>query len=502
VQPLHRFSGADIDGLPKPSADPKITFDERHESFSGAATVANRKCRAMPTAPGHTFWIPLPCGALRHSFKNPLEFMIGARERFGDVVRFRVGPFVTHFLFHPDHIARVLRDQQKNYLRGWQYNLLRRIFDENLVASEGAYWRRQRRLAQPAFNHQMLAEYAATMIDSTSKLLGEWQRDADRNAIIEVAPAMSRLALEIAGRTLFGQDVASVAGKVASTFGTLAQYLESRFMHPLTSLPASWPTPANRRFRRAKQELTDVVLSLIHRHRSDAANHRDLLAMLIRTRDEDTGEQMTDGQLTTEALTFLIAGHETTARGLTWTLYLLATHPEVRKRLQAEVDSVLDGDSPSPEVLSRLVATRMAVEESLRLYPPVWALTREAVAEDEIGGFCIPAKSMIVLSPYVTQRHPKFWPEPDVFDIDRFTSELESDRPKGAYFPFIFGPHQCIGVDFAMQELCLVVAMIVRRFDFELQPGQTIHPVTALALNPSGPVRITLRRRERMLSHG
>jgi len=448
----------------------------------------------MAKAPGYNYWIPLPCGALRQSLRTPLEFLIQARQRFGAVVRFQVGPFVTHILYHPSHVARVLRDQQKNYLRGWQYQVVRRLLGDNLVVSEGDFWRRQRRLAQPAFHQQMLAAYVNVMIDATSALLDEWTQEADRHGTVEVAPAMSHLALTIAGRTLFGEDVDQAAGTIRSSYSTIGRYLDIRLKHPLSSLPASWPTPRNRQFKQAILNLKSVVTSLIHQHRKEAADRKDLLSRLIQSQDKDTGERMTDDEMCVEALAFLIAGHETTAKGLTWTLYLLASNPTIRDRLRAEVATVLGQRQPSFDDVQRLESTRMAIEESLRMYPPVWVVARRAMVDDEIDGFHIPAKSTVLLSPYATHPHPEFWQQPDVFDINRFSTERAEHRPKGAYFPFIYGPHQCIGMDFAMQEMCLVVAMILQRFDFNLSPNQTIRPIPALTLNPSGPIQIAIRR--------
>jgi cytochrome P450 len=452
------------------------------------------KISEMARAPGYNVWLPLPRGTVRDFMQRPLEFLLHAREQFGDVVRFQVGPYVTHLVFHPDQVTHILRDQQKNYLRDWQYNFLRRLFGENLVVSEGNFWRRQRRLAQPAFHHQRLPAYASVMIDATGKLMQQWEQAADGEGVVEVAPAMSRLALEIAGRTLFGQDLSREADAVGNAFGEVRKYLDYRFNHRFTSLPVSWPTARNRQFKRGMKELTDIVLLLIRMHRQGAIDRDDLLSMLMQARDEETGEQMTEQQMCIEALTFLIAGHETTAKGLAWTLYLLASNPEVRTRLHREIETELAAERPTIEQLPRLASTRMAIEEALRLYPPVWVVTRQAMADDEFNGFHIPAKSSVVLSPYVTHRHPQFWQQPDLFDIERFAPERADSRPKGAFFPFIYGPHQCIGMEFAMLEMCLVITMVVQRFDFNLVPEQNIRPTAALTLNPSGPVKIVVRR--------
>jgi cytochrome P450 len=445
----------------------------------------------MTVAPGYTQWIPLPFGAFGEVLRDPLGFQLRARERFGDVVRFRNGTILVHFLYHPDHVRRVLHDCQKHYLRGWQYRLLRRLFGDNLVVSDGDFWMRQRRLAQPAFHRDRLAKYAEVMVDATGQMLGRWG-DAAAEQAIDVWREMSRLTLAIAGRALFSQDASQEADAVGREFGIVASYLEQRFNKPLT-LPVWVPTATNRQFKAAKRTLYAIVQEFIRERRREGGDRGDLLSMLMQARDEETGEQMTDEQLCCEALTFLIAGHETTATALAWTWFLLASHAAVRQRVREEIEAVLGDRPPTAADVPRLRMTRMVIEEAMRLYPPIWALTREAVVEDEVGGYRIPAGSMIVLSPFVTHRHPDFWEKPDVFDPDQFSAERVAQRPKGAYFPFLSGPHQCIGNEFAMLEMCLIVAGVLQKFDLELRPGQAIQPKASLALRPNGPVWVMLK---------
>ncbi|MCA9171717.1 MAG: cytochrome P450 [Planctomycetales bacterium] len=447
----------------------------------------------MKIAPGYKRWLPLPYGVLGTAVRNPLTFLTQSRQDFGDIVRLQLGPFVTHFVYHPDHVSHVLREQQSNYQRGWQYNLLRRLFGDNLVASEGEFWRRQRRLAQPAFHHQRLSAYADEMATATAGLINRWRQQAAAGEAVNVSHAMSRLALAIASRTLFSRDVSEDADAIGESFGAVGRFLDLRFKYPLTSPPVSWPTPGNRRFKRAARQLNEIVLALIRRRRDEGGDRGDLLSTLIRARDEESGEQMTDEQLRTEVLTFLIAGHETTAKALTWTIFLLASHAHFRQRVREEVHAVLGNRPPTVTDGPNLKSTRMAIDESLRLFPPVWIIARDAVEEDEIDGYHIPARSSVAISQYVTHRHPKFWEQPDVFDPDRFNAERSAGRPRGAYFPFLVGPHQCIGNEFAKLEILLVVAMIAQQFDFELLPGSDVRSVAALTLNPSVPVRIRLR---------
>lgn len=447
----------------------------------------------MALAPGIRQWLPLPYGRFGALLSNPLDFHQQARMRYGDLFRFRVGPFVLHFLYHPDHVRHVLFDNPKNYLRGWQYRLLGNLFGDNLVASEGSSWLRQRRLAQPAFHRQRLAGYVHVMVDAINQLLARWATAAASEHEIDVAPEMSRLALAIASRTLFDQDVSQEADRVGKAFGTVSQYLEMRFNNAFTTLPSWAPTPTNRRFKQAVRTLFELMLALIQERRREGRDHGDLLSMLMMAYDEETGESMTDEQLRSQALTFLIAGHETTAIALTWTWYLLATHAAIRQQARREVDAVLGGRSPTIADVASLPAARRVIEESMRLYPPVWTLPRHVEADDEIGGFSIPRGSMIVLVPYMTHRHPDVWHQPDVFDPSRFIPEQAAVRPKGAYFPFLGGPHQCIGNEFAMIEMQLIVAMVLRKFDLSLLPDQSIRPKASIQLRPNGPVRIILQ---------
>jgi cytochrome P450 len=348
---------------------------------------------------------------------------------------------------------------------------------------------RQRRLAQPAFHRPRLAGYADVMVDATAKMLVRWRP----LTAVDVGPEMSRLALAVAGRTLFSRDVSDEADSVGREFPVVGHYLEQRFNRPFTTPPLWVPTPLNLRFKRALRALNGIVDGLIRERRREGRDHGDLLSMLMHARDEETGHGMTDEQLRSETLTFLMAGHETSATALTWTFFLLATHPAVRERARQEARTALGERAPALADVARLDYTRMVIEEAMRLYPPIWALPRQAVAADEIGGYAIPAGSTVGLCSYITHRHPDVWESPDVFDPERFTAARVAQRPKGAYFPFLAGPHQCIGNEFAMVEMRLVVAMVLREFDLELLPGQDVRVKASIVLKPSGPVRLALR---------
>ncbi|HWB14182.1 MAG TPA: cytochrome P450 [Pirellulales bacterium] len=448
----------------------------------------------MAVAPGITHSIPLPYGPLGAFLRDPLGFQMQARERFGDVFRFRIGPIVIHFIYHPEHVRRVLYENQKNYLRGWQYRAVRRLFGDSLTVSEGAFWLRQRRMAQPAFQRRRLSEYAAVMVETASKLVSRWREMADDDKPVDVKEEMSRAMLAIASRTLFDRDISHEADEVGKAFVVLGQYFEHRFNHPFSAPPMWVPTSTNRQFKKAVSTLKQIVSELVRERLRDERDHGDLLSMLIQARDEETGDRMTDDQLRSEVLTFLLASHETTTTALVWTWYLLASHADVRQRVREEIKSVIGNRLPEPADAPGLNVTRGVIQESMRLYPPIWALPRQVVAHDEIGGFRIPARSTVFICPYVTHRHPAFWDAPEVFDPDRFTPERIAGRPKEAYLPFLSGPHQCIGNDFALLAMQLILGRVLQEFDVSLIPGQVIKPVASLGLWPDGPVWLSLKR--------
>jgi cytochrome P450 len=300
------------------------------------------------------------------------------------------------------------------------------------------------------------------------------------------------LALRIACRALMGIDLGGEADLVAPAVTEALGYVEHRLSHLLAPPPAV-PTPRNLRFRRAMRTLDGVVFDVIARRRaSPGTDAGDLLSMLLATRDEANGSGLSDRELRDQVFTFLIAGYETTAVALSWAVALLDRHPEADRRLRDEVSKALDGRTPTFEDLPRLDYTRRVVEETLRLYPPVYGVMRDAREADEIGGYRIPARSMVALSPYVTHRHPEFWPDPEAFDPDRFTPERSAGRPRFAWYPFLGGPHQCNGQDFAMMEATHVIAMLAQNVRLRLTPGASLEPKPMLSLRPRDGLPMTV----------
>lgn len=444
---------------------------------------------ARPPGPFH--WTPVRVG--RAVRRDPLGYVASLAREYGDVVLLRLGPLQVYLLFHPDHVRHVLQEHHQNYVKGRIVARTKVLIGEGLFTSEGAFWLRQRRLAQPAFHRARIAGFVSAMVTATTERLATWNAREDRAAIVDVAAEMSELTLTVVARTLFGGDVGERAAAVGDALRTTLAVTADRTMRYLV-LPLALPTRAHRAFRDALHVLDAVVYDVIGARRRRGASDDDLLGMLMDARDDETGEGMTPRQLRDEVMTFFLAGHETTAVALSWTWFLLARHPEIAARVRDEVLGVLGDRPPAIDDLPRLPLARMVVEEAMRLYPPLWGIARESVAADTIGGYHVPAGSLVSLSPWVTHRHPAFWPDPDRFDPDRFAPAASEGRPRYAYFPFSGGPRLCIGEAFALMEAQLVVAMVLQRFRLDLLPGHTVAPEPHLTLRPRGGLPMIVRR--------
>jgi cytochrome P450 len=304
---------------------------------------------------------------------------------------------------------------------------------------------------------------------------------------------MLRLTLGIVGKALFSRDLSDEADTVSQAFEIIRKHTVNRVMSVIKS-PASFPTPQNRRFRQAVTNVDRVVYELITERRQRQDNPDDLLSLLMAARDEDTGEGLSDQELLDQTKTLIGAGYETTTQALAWTWYLLARHPEIESRLHAEISEVLGGRTATAEDVPRLKYTLMVFQEAMRLYPPAWALSRAAIEADEIGGYRVPANSEILLVPYITHRHPKYWEKPEEFYPEHFLPEKIAARSHFAYFPFGGGPRQCIGNNFALMEAQLIMATVAQKYRLRLADEREIEPETSLTLRPRGGVRMTLQR--------
>lgn len=441
--------------------------------------------------PGPFWWTPITPGiAMR---RDPLGFVTAMARDYGDVVCLRMGPMRFYLVHHAEGVKQVLQDNNQNYVKGPVIARVKILIGEGLFTSEGPFWRRQRRLAQPAFTRERIAGFADTMVRRTAERLESWAPAVTRGDTIDLAAEMNALALTIVGETLFGRDL---SGEAQAAGQALRVALEVTAHRVMSFLPAPmWiPTARHRGFRRAVRTLDACVYEIIAARRRAAQLGDDLLGMLMAARDEETGEAMSTGQLRDEVMTFLLAGHETTAAALAWTWYLLARHPQFAEAARTEVQEVLGDRDPTVADLPRLPWSRMIVEEAMRLYPPVWGIGRQSIGPDSIGGYDIPAGAIVNLSPWVTHRHPSYWSDPECFDPERFRPGRERDRPRFSYFPFSGGPRLCIGEPFALLEAQLIMAMMLRRYDLTLAVDGRVEVEPTLTLRPRGGLPMRVRR--------
>jgi cytochrome P450 len=385
----------------------------------------------------------------------------------------------------------VLVGEYQSFAKGRALAEAKRILGEGLLTSEGERHRRQRRLMQPMFVHSRIGTYGEAMVEAAERAAAGWRA----GQVLDVHAEMSRLTLGIVGRTLFDADVEAEATEIGQALTESIEML-NRFMLPFSGLLERLPTATARRLRKARARLDSTIYALIGERRASRADRGDLLSLLLRARDdEDRSAQMSDEQVRDEAMTIFLAGHETTAVALTWTWYLLAQNPEVETRLHEELARELDARSPTVADLQRLPYTERVLAESMRLYPPAWVIGRRARVDVDLDGYRIPAGAIVILSPFVTHRDPRWYPEPLRFDPDRFTPEARSLRPRYAYFPFGGGPRVCIGEGFAWMEAQLLLATLAQRVCLRLAPDQQVALQPRVTLRPRGGLPMTITRR-------
>ncbi len=431
---------------------------------------------------------------------DPLTAIAELTRTYGDLVRVPL-PRGNQLVLtsRPELVAHVLVSNQDNYRKARTYRPLTEVLGNGLLTNEGESWARQRRLVQPMFARRRIDAFAPAMVDAASTAMDRWAALGSGN-VVDVADEMSALTLDIVGRALFSTDLSGEASQMAPALETVLESFVKVVRHPLFMLVPDyhrWPTPARLRARGAERHLRSVVDGLITSRRAGMAGsaETDLLDALLSARDDD-GNPLDEQQIRDELMTFLLAGHETTANALAWTLLLLSRHPDARDRLVAEVDDVLSGRPASAADVTKLEWTSAVLSESMRLYPPAWMIEREAHDADELDGIPVPAGSIAATPPYLVHRHPDHWPNPEGFDPHRFLPGA-ADRHRLAYLPFGGGRRQCIGGGFAMLEAVLLLATITQRFELDLVPGHQPQALTAVTLRPANGIPMTLRPRSR-----
>lgn len=455
-----------------------------------------------PAPPGPR-GLPL-VGNLLEFRRDPTAFLVKLAREYGDIAHFRIGSHHAYQLNHPDLIRDVLVTNNRNFVKTRGLERARRVIGNGLLTSEGEFHLKQRRLAQPAFARQRIEAYGAAMTDCASRFSERWSDGRQ----VDMAAEMLRLTLTIVGNTLFAADTAINAGEIARAMTVVFEHFH-RLMLPFAGLLEGLPLPNRRRFEQARSLLDSAVYRFI-RERRDAGNDAgDLLSkLLFAVDDEGDGTGMSDEQVRDEIMTMFLAGHETTATTLTWTLYLLAVNPEAEAAFHEELDAVLDGRLPSVDDLPRLTYTRMLLSESMRVFPPVWTLTRKAVEDYPAGGYVIPAGSIVGMSQFVMHRDERFYADPERFDPGRWTPDEIAKRPKYAYFPFGGGPRGCIGEGFAWMEATLLLATLCQRWKLrvptdyhpDFQPLITLRPKNGLPMTVIERSAAPCRSREE-LSH-
>jgi cytochrome P450 len=419
---------------------------------------------------------------------DPLGYFTGLMREYGDIVSLRVLNFRILLLNHPEHIEDVLVNHPRKFIKGRVLLANKRVFGRGLLTSEGDFWLRQRRLAQPAFHRARIAGYASTMVEYTERLLHEWQDGEERDIHAE----MMRLTLQIVGKTLFDADVERDAQDIGKSMELLLE-LSANFRRTIF-IPHWVPTPTNLRMERAIRQIEKVLYRMIAEKRASGRDSGDLLSMLLAAQDED-GSRMTDQQLRDEAITLFLAGHETTANMLSWTWWLLAQNPAVEAKLHAELRTVLAGRAPSLDDLPRLVYTNHIITESMRLYPPVWGTARTVIEDHEIAGYAVPKGSGVSFAQWTVHRDPRWYETPKEFRPERWEGDLLKRIPRFAYFPFGGGPRQCIGNSFALMETALTLATIAQQYRFRLVEGHPVVPLASITLRPRYGIRVVMETR-------
>jgi cytochrome P450 len=441
------------------------------------------KLATLPLPPGPKGHFIL--GVMREFNKDTLGFIERCRD-YGDVVRMRFLYVYAYFLYNPDDIEALLTTNAKSFRKAQSLRspFFARLVGNGLVTSEGDFWRRQRRLAQPAFHRQRINSYGDVMVDFTTRAIPKWRT----NEVLDISREMNRLTLEIVVKTLFNADISGDADRVGVVLSEVVKPFASQATLKWI-LDNRLPTPGHRRYFNLVAEIDRIVFRIISERRSTKSDEGDLLSMLLQAQDED-GSQMTDAQLRDEVMTLFLAGHETTALSLSWSWYLLAMHPEKERKFHEELNEVLQGRLPGVEDLPKLKYTDMIAKEAMRLYPPAYAVGREALEDLEIGGFRVPKRSQVFAFQWVTQRDERYFSKPDEFIPERWDPESIETISKCAYFPFGAGPRQCIGNYFAMMEIVLLLATIGQRLKFRLAPDYKVEVLPVLSLRPKDGIKV------------
>lgn len=440
----------------------------------------------MATAPARQFFV----GHFFRYRKDPLAYLTMCAQEHGDEVLLQFASIPVLFINNPKLIEQVLVTANKSFRKPRPLRMNPRLLGQGLLSSEGEFWLRQRRLAQPAFHRDRIAAYSNVMVDFTEQMLTTWS-DGERR---DIHAEMMRLTSDIVAKTLFDAQVGKESAHISAAFHTILAHWNRR-INSIFPLPESLPIPSHRRVNEALAVMDQFIMGIIQQRRTSGEDAGDLLSMLLLARDED-GSQMSEQQVRDEVMTIFLAGHETTANALVWTWYLLAQNPAVADRLRAELDGVLGGRSPRLGDLPQLLYTEAVILESMRVLPPVWSFGREAITDVTIGTHHLKPGAAVFISQWVTHKDARWFPEPLAFSPERWLDGLAKRLPAYAYFPFGGGPRICIGKSFAMMEAVLLLATMAQRFQLRLAPGFAPVLEPSITLRPKHGIQMDLTRRQ------
>ncbi|MEM7101671.1 MAG: cytochrome P450 [Bacteroidota bacterium] len=441
----------------------------------------------IPKVKGH--WL---FGSGLEFAKDPIAYISKNSKQYGDffVVDMRLSKF--YISRHPEVFRKLLQTNHKNYVKDKFYGKLKLALGEGLLMNEGESWMRQRRLAQPAFYKKRLIELFNTMVDIAEGFCDDLSSHCDTGVAINITSELNRITSDIVVATLLGTGLNEDSQYIQDTILELQEYIIKHIRRPAAAAFA-YVTGEHRRYMKKMAEFDASIYQIIEDRKKNPDGHNDLLSMLMAARDADTGEPMNNRQLRDEVITIYVAGHETSSNALSWTWYLLTKHPEVYQKVKQEVNEVLGDKRPDFETIMRLQYTRQVLDESMRFYPPAWATGREALGPDEILGHKFKKGDMFFMSIYELHRHPDYWENPDQFDPDRFSPDNRKGRPKFVYLPFGAGPRMCIGNNFAIMEIMLLMATMIRRYDYEILESHPVIPEPLVTLRPKHGVKLFVR---------
>ncbi|TDV41033.1 cytochrome P450 [Actinophytocola oryzae] len=430
-------------------------------------------------------------GILRQLRADRIGLMSEAVREYGDAVRVAIGPKKLYIFNHPEHAKHVLADNAANYHKGIGYTEAKRALGDGLLTSEGALWKEQRRTIQPVFQHKRIAGRADVIIDEALELVARLSRHRDSGSPVDVLDEVTALTLGVLGSTLLDTDLGAY-----ESIGHSFEAVQDQAMFEMETLglvPRWLPLKGQREFRTARADLERIVgLLVAQRAANPIESGDDVLTRLIASTGKEADPRVAERRMRDELVTLLLAGHETTASTVGWTLNLVSRHPDVRRRLHEEALAVFGDGRPAYLDLQKLRYTNMVLQEAMRLYPPVWILPRRALADDEVGGYHVPAGADVLISPYTLHRHPRYWPEPDRFDPERFDPDVQTDRPRYAHLPFGAGPRFCVGNHLGMMEATFIIATLMRDLRLDHVPGHRVIPEPMMSLRLGGGLPLTV----------